>query len=93
MTNLPPDAQAILNEARTNEDFHSEHSDCLRFTGERSVDFMEYRFPLTDGRDLRMTFVDFSIEDCEVVEREPDDNEDEAEAELCFECEEPDPNK
>ncbi|WKZ66514.1 MAG: hypothetical protein QY325_00980 [Flavobacteriales bacterium] len=88
---LPKDAQVLIEEARANDDFHSDHSDCLTGAGERSVDFMEYRFPLADGQDLLMRFVDFSLDSYTIVERELDEPENEPE--LLFEVEEPDPNK
>lgn len=91
MSTLPPDALALLKEARTSHDFMFDHSDNLTATGERSIDFSQYRFELSDGRDLLIDFSDSSFSGYSIVDREP--QEPEEVTELFFENEEPDPNK
>lgn len=68
-----------------------DHSDNLVATDERSIDFSQYRFELSDGRDLLINFSDASFSGYSIVEREP--QEPEEATEMFFENEEPDPNK
>lgn len=89
---LPEDARTLIREARSNEDFHCVHSDCLTGTGERSVDLMVYRFALANGQDLQMSFVDFSFDTYALVERELEQDDDDS-PELSFESDLPDPNR
>ncbi len=91
MTSLPPDALALLKEARTSHDFMFDHSDHLTATGERAIDFAQYRFELSDGRDMLLNFEDASFTGFSIVEREP--KEPQEEIEMLFEDDEPDPNK
>lgn len=91
MTNLPPDALALLKEARTSHDFTFDHSDNLVATGERSIDFSQYRFELSDDRDMLINFSDASFSGYSIAEREPQAAEEAPE--LFFENEDPDPNK
>jgi hypothetical protein len=91
MNNLSPDALALLNKARTSHDFTIDHSDNLVATGARSIDFSQYRFELSDGRDLLINFSDASFSGFSVVTRQHEEPNDETV--LHFEDEEPDPNK
>lgn len=88
---LPADAQALLKEARTSQDFMFDHIDNLTGTGERSIDFSQYRFELSDGQDMLINFSDASFTGFSIVPREP--QEPDEESDLFFEDDEPDPNK
>lgn len=91
MSPLPPDALALLKEAKTSQDFMFDHGDHLTATGERSIDFAQYRFELSDGRDMLINFSDASFTGFSVVSREPQDPDEMTD--LFFEDDEPDPNK
>lgn len=91
MSTLPPDALALLEEARTSHDFTFDHADHLSSHGDRPIDSSEYRFELSDGTDLLIRFSDASFTGYSIAPRELEDAADEQE--LFFENEEPDPNK
>lgn len=91
MSLLPPDALALLKEARTNHDFMFDHSDHLTGYGERTIDSAEYRFELSDGRDMLINFSDASFTNFSIVPRELEEQNDETD--MFFEDDEPDPNK
>lgn len=88
---LPADAQALLKEARTSHDFMFDHSDNLTATGDRPIDFSQYRFELSDGRDMLINFADASFTDFSIVPRQPQELDEESHP--LFEDDEPDPNK
>lgn len=77
MSTLPPDALALLKEAKTSQDFMFDHGDHLTATGERSIAFAQYRFELSDGRDMLINFEDASFTGFSIVEREPEEREEE----------------
>lgn len=81
---------ALLKEAKTSQDFAFDHSDHLTASGERSIDFSQYRFELSDGRDILINFEDASFTGFSIVEREPQQPEETPE--LFFTSEDPDPN-
>lgn len=91
MNTLPPDALALLKEARTNQDFMFNHGDHLTGSGERTIDFTQYRFKLSDGQDMFINFSDASFTGFSIVAREP--QEPDEDSDLFFEGDEPDPNK
>lgn len=91
MSTLPPDALALLKEAKTSHDFMFDHSDHLTATGERSIDFSQYRFELSDGQDMLISFSDASFTGYSIVTREP--QEPDEESVLFVGDDEPDPNK
>lgn len=91
MVKLPPDALALLKEARTSHDFTFDHAHHLSSWGDRPIDSSQYRFELSDGRNMLLNFEDASFTGYSIVEREPEELQEESE--LFFEAEEPDPNK
>ncbi|MBK9759878.1 MAG: hypothetical protein IPO90_07905 [Flavobacteriales bacterium] len=91
MDTLPPDAPALLNEARTSHDFTFDYADRLSSWGDRPIDCAQYRFEISDGRDMLLNFEDASFTDFSIVEREPEVPQEESE--MFFEADEPDPIK
>lgn len=91
MSTLPPDAIALLKEAKTSQDFAFDHGDHLTSSGERTIDSAEYRFELNDGRDMLINFSDASFTSFRIIPREPEEPNDESD--MFFEGDEPDPNK
>jgi len=63
-------AEEIINEAKTNENFHQKYANNTIGTGERASELIIYLFELTDDLRLVIDFTEFSFDSYSVISKD-----------------------